>query len=150
MFPESYSDVSLLLRRGVSAGTGISMKIRLRPSIFLTDLGPLRLILNGRNIPFVDHLKHLGLIFDKMIKWRLHVEMTETKAFRTFIRIYSLFKSERLNDQISNVLCLPRLGINSRNLHSFIHSFIHPSMALQPFVGPWPLLQFRNLFLYRE
>jgi hypothetical protein len=24
--------------------------------------------------------------------------------------------------------------------------FIHSSMALQPFVGPWPLLQFRNLF----
>jgi hypothetical protein len=22
----------------------------------------------------------------------------------------------------------------------------HSSMALQPFVGPWPLLQFRNLF----
>jgi hypothetical protein len=30
--------------------------------------------------------------------------------------------------------------------HSFIHSFIHSSMALQPFVGPWPALQFRNLF----
>jgi hypothetical protein len=25
-------------------------------------------------------------------------------------------------------------------------SFIHSSMALQPFFGPWPLLQFRNLF----
>jgi hypothetical protein len=29
-------------------------------------------------------------------------------------------------------------------------SFIHSSMALQPFVGPWPLLQFRNLFLRRR
>jgi hypothetical protein len=29
---------------------------------------------------------------------------------------------------------------------SFIHSFIHSSMALQPFVEPWPLLRFRNLF----
>jgi hypothetical protein len=29
---------------------------------------------------------------------------------------------------------------------SFIHSFIHSLMALQPFVGPWPLLQFRNHF----
>jgi hypothetical protein len=28
----------------------------------------------------------------------------------------------------------------------FIHSFIHPSMALQLFVQPWPLLQFSNLF----
>jgi hypothetical protein len=26
------------------------------------------------------------------------------------------------------------------------HSFINSSMALQPFVGTWPLLQFRNLF----
>jgi hypothetical protein len=25
-------------------------------------------------------------------------------------------------------------------------SFIHSSMALQPFVGPWPLLQYCNLF----
>jgi hypothetical protein len=29
---------------------------------------------------------------------------------------------------------------------SFIHSFIHSSMTLQRFAGPWPLLQFRNLF----
>jgi hypothetical protein len=28
----------------------------------------------------------------------------------------------------------------------FIRSFIHSSMALQPFVGPWPLFQFLNLF----
>jgi hypothetical protein len=27
-----------------------------------------------------------------------------------------------------------------------IFSFIHSSMALQPIVGPWRLLQFRNLF----
>jgi hypothetical protein len=28
----------------------------------------------------------------------------------------------------------------------FLHSSTHSSMALQPNVGPWPLLQFRNLF----
>jgi hypothetical protein len=28
----------------------------------------------------------------------------------------------------------------------FIHSFIHSSMALQPFVTPWRLLQFRNQY----
>jgi hypothetical protein len=28
--------------------------------------------------------------------------------------------------------------------------FIHSSMALQPFAGPWSLLQFRNLFLHRR
>jgi hypothetical protein len=27
-----------------------------------------------------------------------------------------------------------------------IHSFIHSSMTLPPFVGPWPLLQFCNIF----
>jgi hypothetical protein len=31
-------------------------------------------------------------------------------------------------------------------IHSFIHSSIYQLMALQPFVGPWPLLQVRNLF----
>jgi hypothetical protein len=28
----------------------------------------------------------------------------------------------------------------------WLHLFIHSSMALQPLVGPWPLLHFRNLF----
>jgi hypothetical protein len=32
--------------------------------------------------------------------WRLYVEMIEAKAFKTFIRIYSLFKSERLSTNI--------------------------------------------------
>jgi hypothetical protein len=45
-------------------------------------------------------------------------QLRGSKAFRTFIKIHSLFKSERLRvtikqgtDQISNDLCLPRLGI---------------------------------------
>jgi hypothetical protein len=102
------------------------MKIRLRASTFLTYLGPLTL--NGWNIPFVSHVKYLGVIFVKRIIWRLHIEMTEAKAFRTFITIYSLFKSERLNAhielnlhkaliiRISNDLRLPRLGISGRHL----------------------------------
>jgi hypothetical protein len=32
--------------------------------------------------------------------WRLHIEMTEAKAFRTFIRIYSLLGSEQLITKI--------------------------------------------------
>jgi hypothetical protein len=42
--------------------------------------------------PFVNHVKYLGVIFDKTITWRLHIEMIEAKAFRTIIRIYSLQK----------------------------------------------------------
>jgi hypothetical protein len=56
--------------------------------------------LNGRNIPFVNSVKYLGVIFDERITWRLHVERIEAKAFRTFIRLYSLFKSQRLNANI--------------------------------------------------
>jgi hypothetical protein len=64
---------------------------RLRPSTLLIDLGPpeTHLTLNGRNIPFVNDIKYLGVIFVKRIIWRLHIEMTEAKAFRTFIRITS-------------------------------------------------------------
>jgi hypothetical protein len=51
-------------------------------------------------IPFVNHVKYLGVIFDKKITWRLHVKMIESKAFRTFITIYSLFKPERLSANI--------------------------------------------------
>jgi hypothetical protein len=43
------------------------------------------LTLNGQNIPFVNHVKYLGVIFDKGITWRLHIEMIEAKAFRIFI-----------------------------------------------------------------
>jgi hypothetical protein len=62
------------------------------------------LTLNGRNIPFVYSVKFLGVIFYKRITWRLHIEMIETKAFRTFIRIYSLFKSEQISANIRSTL----------------------------------------------
>jgi hypothetical protein len=59
-----------------------------------------RLTLNGKYIPFVNSAKYLGVIFDRKITWRWHIEMIEAKAFRTFIRTYSLFKSERLSANI--------------------------------------------------
>jgi hypothetical protein len=62
------------------------------------------LTLNGRNIPFVNSAKYLGILVDKEVTWRLHIEMTEAKVFRTFIRIYSLFKSERLSGNIKLTL----------------------------------------------
>jgi hypothetical protein len=62
------------------------------------------LTLNGRNIPFVNSVKYLGVIFNKRMTWRLHIEMIEAKAFRTFITIYSLFKSERLSTNIKLTL----------------------------------------------
>jgi hypothetical protein len=42
------------------------------------------LTLNGRNIPFVNHVKYLAVVFDR-IRWKLHIEMIEAKAFRAFI-----------------------------------------------------------------
>jgi hypothetical protein len=54
--------------------------------------------------PFFYHVQHRGVIFDKSITRRLHTEMTEAKTFRTFIRIYSLFKSERLSANIKLIL----------------------------------------------
>jgi hypothetical protein len=39
-------------------------------------------------------------MFDKRIIWRLHMEMIEAKAFRTFIRNYPIFISERLSANI--------------------------------------------------
>jgi hypothetical protein len=45
------------------------------------------LTLNGQTIPFINHVKYLGVIFDNRVTWRLHTEMAEAKTFRTFIRI---------------------------------------------------------------
>jgi hypothetical protein len=62
------------------------------------------LTLNGRNIPFVNSVKYLVVIFDKRIIWRLHIETFEAKAFRTFIKLYSLLKNERLSVNIKLAL----------------------------------------------
>jgi hypothetical protein len=62
------------------------------------------LTLNGRNIPFVNSVKYLGVIFDMRMTWRLHIDMMEAKAFSTFIRPYSPFKSEWLNAYIKLTL----------------------------------------------
>jgi hypothetical protein len=78
------------------------MKIRLGRVYFSRSSRPPEfcLTLNGRNIPFVG----VGVVFDKKVTWRLHIEMMEAKALRTFIRIYSLFKSERLRANIKLTL----------------------------------------------
>jgi uncharacterized protein YqhQ len=59
-----------------------------------------RLTLNGRNIQFVISVNYLGVIFDNKVSWRLYINMIEAKVFRTFIRIYFIFKSERLSTNI--------------------------------------------------
>jgi hypothetical protein len=48
--------------------------------------------LNGRNIPFVNSAKYLGVIFDRRMTWRLHIEKTAAKDLGTYIRTYSIFK----------------------------------------------------------
>jgi hypothetical protein len=74
--------------------------------------------LNGRNIPFVNHVKYHGVIFDKRIAWRLHIEMTEAKLLRTFIRIYSLFKSEHFS--ANNELTISKALI--RSVMTYVYS----------------------------
>jgi hypothetical protein len=60
--------------------------------------------LTGQNILFVNSVKYLGVLFDKRMTWRLHIQMIEAKAFRTFIRMYFLFRSERLSANIKLTL----------------------------------------------
>jgi hypothetical protein len=62
------------------------------------------LTINGQNIQFVNNVKYLGVIFDRKITWVLRIKTIETKAFRTFIRTYSLFKSEHLSANIKLTL----------------------------------------------
>jgi hypothetical protein len=75
-------------------------------------------MVNGQNIPFINHAKYLSVNFDKSITRRLHKEMTEAKAFRTFIRIYSLIKSECLSTNIE--LTLHKALIRSVLIYAFL------------------------------
>jgi hypothetical protein len=52
------------------------------------------------NIPFVNQVKYLGVIFDRQITWKYHIQMIEAEASRTFIRVYFLLKSKRLSANI--------------------------------------------------
>jgi hypothetical protein len=52
----------------------------------------------------VNRVKYLGVIFDKKTTWRLHIEIIKANAFRTIIRVYPLFKSERLSAKIKLTL----------------------------------------------
>jgi hypothetical protein len=89
----------------VNAGILRSMRIRLGRSTFLTKGDSLTpLTLNGRNIPFVNNVKYLGIIFDKRMTWSLHIETIEAKTFRTFLRFCSLLKNERLRADIKLTL----------------------------------------------
>jgi hypothetical protein len=87
------------------------------------------LALNGWDIPVINHVKYLGVIFNKRITWKRHMEMIKAKAFRTYIRTYPLSKNESLSISIkltlhkalirsvmTNDLCLPCLGISGRHL----------------------------------
>jgi hypothetical protein len=52
--------------------------------------------LNGRNIPFVNSVKYLGVIFDRRMTWRPHIEQTAAKALGTYIRTYETMSTEEL------------------------------------------------------
>jgi hypothetical protein len=76
------------------------------------------LALNERNALFFSHAKRLGVILNKRITWRLHIEITEATAFRTFIRAISLFKIERLSPNIKLVL----LTVPIRSVMTYVSS----------------------------
>jgi hypothetical protein len=43
------------------------------------------LTLKGGHIPFANHVKYLGVIFNKKITWKIHTEMIATKALHFFL-----------------------------------------------------------------
>jgi hypothetical protein len=80
MVSERCSEVSALLRRDVSGGTYKSIMIRLRLCLSHRLMPPkAHLTLNGRNIPFVNHVKYLAVTFDKRITWRLHKKLLKPR-----------------------------------------------------------------------
>jgi hypothetical protein len=60
--------------------------------------------LNGRDIPFVNNVTYLGVIFKRRMTWRHHVERTAAKDLRTHVRTYSLSKFGRLSTNIKFTL----------------------------------------------
>jgi hypothetical protein len=59
---------------------------------------------NGRDIPSVNIVTYLGVTLNRRMTWRHHVERTVAKALHTYVRTYSLFKSECLSTNIKLAL----------------------------------------------
>jgi hypothetical protein len=96
---ENSSAVSAQRRRGVSAGITKLIRIRLGGSTSLVVVDRLSLTSHKKwtRYSIYKYRKISRFIFDKKVTWRLHIEIMNAKAFRTFFRIYFLFKSERLS-----------------------------------------------------
>jgi hypothetical protein len=60
--------------------------------------------LNGRNIPFVNSVIYIGVVFDRRMIWRPHIKKITTKVLGTYIRTYSIFKSKHLNANIKLIV----------------------------------------------
>jgi hypothetical protein len=97
-----------IINEDKTQATHLSHRLR-PPEAYLT--------LKGWNISFVNNIKYLNVIFNKRITWRLHIEMVEAKAFRTFIMNYSLFKTECLRTNIK--LTLHKAPIRSVMIYAY-------------------------------
>jgi hypothetical protein len=76
------------------------------------------------------------------ISWSHEVVIRENVAVKQLTNTFPRSSSDNHHDFMN------RQGnkhLNHQTIrHPTFHSFIHSSMALRPFVGPWPLFQFRN------
>jgi hypothetical protein len=80
-----------------------------------------------------------------------HVNPRNVSMMKTLLESYDLVSQAFI---LCHRFSLPKIFlhveylciITQHQLKVFNHSFIHSAMTLQPFVGPWPLLQFRNHF----
>jgi hypothetical protein len=102
--------VSAQLRPDVSAGILKLMKIRLCGFTFLAVVDPC--YTERTKYSILNSVKYLDVIFDKKVIRTLHIEMLDANAFRTLIRIYSLFESEQLNTNTNLILHKHSLGVS--------------------------------------
>jgi hypothetical protein len=112
MFSESCKGASFRCSCGVSDGTGVD-EDKIQAIYFCRRRMPVEvhLTLNERNIPFLSHVKYLGVIFDrKIIIRRMHIKMMEAKAFRIFI-VFTSYINKQLSVNI--ILTLHKAIVSS-------------------------------------
>jgi hypothetical protein len=101
--------------------------------------------------PFcVNHAECLCVMFGKRVKLKIHVEMIEANAFRTCATSCSLFRSERLSNDIDTVqgccdLRLPCPGICGRQATSEIAA---PAKQCSPHDGELSKAHIEPRFAY--
>ncbi|KAH1015780.1 hypothetical protein HUJ04_007112 [Dendroctonus ponderosae] len=117
----------------IAKGTNMATMVRDINSALerILDLTPPNVTIKNTTIPYKNEVKYLGVILDKHLKWKIHIENTSNRATRDL----NVLRSEKsLDDRIT-----VWWGANPLTLLTVIHALVKSHLEFASFVLAIPL-----------